>query len=220
VIDQVAIRVMTAEDVPTAAAIHAHTLLDPWGRMGPRFLRTFYGEMIRLKEIALVATTGSAVIGFAVGSVRPGQLFAAVLRHRLIPLGLAAVPTLGRQPGMLPRFVRGLMKPADAHRPEGTATLLFIAVSEHAQHRGIGRLLVRSLLAEAMARGATRVDLQTDRLSNDAANAFYRSLGFRQTGALAAGKRLVNTYELDLRQPAGGMVSVADVADHSEQSDH
>src|SRR5258708_7759881 len=157
---------MTSDDVSGMARIHATTLLDPWGRMGARFLRIFYDELGRLDEIGLVATSRGVLLGFAAGSTRPGRLFATLFRHQLVPLGISAVPALIRHPTMVPRFAHGLMKPADARRPEGTATLLFIAVCSEAQHRGVGRSLVVAFTREAAARGATRIDLQTDRVHN------------------------------------------------------
>jgi ribosomal protein S18 acetylase RimI-like enzyme len=194
---------MTSDDVLDVARIHATTLLDPWGRMGARFLRIFYEELARREEIGIVATSRGVLIGFAAGTIRPGHFFATLLRRRLVPLGISAIPALIRHPTMVPRFAHGLLKPADARRSKGTATLLFIAVCSDTQHRGIGRSLVDAFTREAAARSASRIDLQTDRLRNEAANAFYRKLGFRLTGTLSAGRRLINSYELDLRAQQG-----------------
>jgi ribosomal-protein-alanine N-acetyltransferase len=56
-----------------------------------------------------------------------------------------------------------------------------VAVATAAQGRGIGRLLLRDLVAEAGRRGATSLLLEV-RADNDAAVALYRGYGFEQIG--------------------------------------
>ena len=54
-----------------------------------------------------------------------------------------------------------------------------IAVAQHARGRGVGRALLRALLAEAAARGATEVLLEV-RADNPVARALYAAHGFTQ----------------------------------------
>lgn len=56
-----------------------------------------------------------------------------------------------------------------------------VSVGRAHQRRGIGRLLMRSLLDVARIRGAQSAYLEV-RASNHAAQAFYSMLGFRQVG--------------------------------------
>ena len=55
-----------------------------------------------------------------------------------------------------------------------------LVVSKNARRRGIGRLLVEKMQSIATAENATLIELVATR-ENDAARAFYRSLGFVET---------------------------------------
>jgi ribosomal protein S18 acetylase RimI-like enzyme len=64
-----------------------------------------------------------------------------------------------------------------------------VAVDETMRGLGVGRALMDGLVAEARQRGLDFVEL-TSRSSREAANALYRSLGFRL--------RETNVYRMDL----------------------
>lgn len=64
---------------------------------------------------------------------------------------------------------------------EDEAYVQTIAVAPPYQRRGLGRLLLRSLLAEASRRGCRRLDLEV-RADNPVAEHLYRSHGFEVIG--------------------------------------
>jgi ribosomal-protein-alanine acetyltransferase len=68
----------------------------------------------------------------------------------------------------------GLSAPQGAHE----ADIQTIAVDEALRGRGLGRALMRELIAEARARGAVEVFLEV-RADNPGAQGLYRSLGFQ-----------------------------------------
>jgi ribosomal-protein-alanine N-acetyltransferase len=67
----------------------------------------------------------------------------------------------------------GLLAPEGA----GEADIQTIAVAESARRRGLGRLLVQTLLAEAKRRGAREAFLEV-RADNPGAQQLYRTFGF------------------------------------------
>lgn len=67
----------------------------------------------------------------------------------------------------------GLLAPQGA----GEADIQTIAVAEAFRRRGLGRVLVQSLLAEARRRGASEVLLEV-RADNPSAQRLYRTFGF------------------------------------------
>ena len=69
----------------------------------------------------------------------------------------------------------GVMMIADA------AEILTVGVVPSAQRRGIGRQLLRTLLEEAVRRGAREVFLEV-RIDNDAARKLYEAEGFAEVG--------------------------------------
>jgi ribosomal-protein-alanine N-acetyltransferase len=72
----------------------------------------------------------------------------------------------------------GIMTFGDEH-----VHLILLAVQPPRQRRGVGRQLVEWLLASARTAGAASITCEL-RTANDAAQAFYRSLGFVDAGRL------------------------------------
>ena len=69
-----------------------------------------------------------------------------------------------------------------------TCRITALAVSEAAQRRGVGRLLLREAESLARSAGAVRIEL-TSALHREDAHAFYRALGYGE-GAVRFVKRL------------------------------
>jgi len=197
------LRPMGERDVPRVVEVHLSAFSGFFlSFLGPRFLRLFYAEAVALDEVALVACAEEAIVGFVMGSVAPGRFFGALLRRRLVGFALAAAPAVLRRPGSALRLVRALLKPRDAAKPAGIATLMSLGVDASAQGLGAGKALVEAFLRDAAARGATKVDLTTDKLDNERTNAFYRRLGLRVAREILTPEgRVLNEYEIDLAAP-------------------
>lgn len=71
--------------------------------------------------------------------------------------------------------------------------VLGMAVAASARGQGVGRRLIEAALAEALARGLTRVEL-TVHVDNAVAQALYRSVGFETEGLLKRGWCLDGRY--------------------------
>ena len=80
-----------------------------------------------------------------------------------------------------------------APRNSGAADIQTIAVDPQSRRRGLGRLMVRTLVNEALKRGATEVFLEV-RADNPGAENLYRSLGFEQ---IAVRKRYYQPDNVD-----------------------
>ena len=86
----------------------------------------------------------------------------------------AVLSTVAESPHGVVGFQISTPSPAGGH-------LARLAVHPSAQGRGLGRRLVREVLAHFAAQGAARVTVNTWR-ENAAALALYQKLGFRPTG--------------------------------------
>ncbi len=75
----------------------------------------------------------------------------------------------------------------DGHR----GWMNYLAVDPEHQGHGIGRALVEYAEAVLRAAGCPKLNLQV-REGNDAALAFYGSLGFETDAAVSLGKRLID----------------------------
>lgn len=196
----VTVREMTLGDAPRVADVHLAAFPGFFlSFLGRRFLRLFYSQAVALGEITLVAEAGGQVVGLVMGSSRPGRFFKALLQRRLFAFALAALPAVARQPSTALRVLRALRKPRSAEKPEGTSTLMSIAVDPATQSVGAGKALVRAFVEEARRRGSSKVDLTTDNADNDRVNRFYSSLGFRVAREIVTPEnRVLNEYELDI----------------------
>ncbi len=97
------------------------------------------------------------------------------------------------------RLVGSVMAGFDGHR----GWLNYLAVHPDVQKQGIGRLLVQAAEEKLLALGCPKVNLQI-RCSNEAAQAFYRKLGYAEDAALSFGKRLEFDSEASAAQGGTG----------------
>lgn len=195
------IRPATSADVPKITEIHLAAFPGFFlSFLGARFLRLFYSEAVLLGEICLVATSGGAVVGFTMGSAQPGGFYGKLIKRRLFAFGLAALPAVLRKPSTALRVARALLKPKQAAKAAGIATLMSIGVDPAVQGTGAGKALVLAFFDEARRRGASVVDLTTDKVENERTNAFYRALGLVVAREIVTPEgRILNEYEIDVR---------------------
>ena len=194
------IRRMTVSDVPDVVRVHLVAFPGFFlSFLGPRFLSLFYEECVRQEEIACVAVDRGQLRGFRDGERPPGAVLSRPRERRAPRFAAVALPAVIRQPRIALRVVRALSKPKDARRTDGTATLMSLGVAPHRHGQGIGSRLVAAFLAEARARGSSRVDLTTDKVRNEKTNEFYRRLGFIVEREITTPEgRVLNEYAIDL----------------------
>jgi len=173
----IAIRPMSAADVDAVAAVH----LAAFPRfflsfLGSRFLRQLYHAVLADDEgMAFVAADGDRIVGFVAGCGSAG-FYRRAARKRWFRFAWASLGALMRKPSIARRLLRALYAPPKTS--SSGALLMSLAVDPAVQRSGAGRLLTRAFVERARERGAGSVVLTTDKVGNDAANAFYRGLGF------------------------------------------
>jgi ribosomal protein S18 acetylase RimI-like enzyme len=146
--------------------------------LGERFLRELYDAIIGDPTGLAFVYDDSGVQGFVAGTTQPSGFYKRLIRDRLWQFGFASILPLIKNPMILPRLLRAFAMPTLAGTGEGCAKLLSIAIVPEAQGKHIGKNLLFAFLAEAQCRGMQQVDLETDRLNNDATNHFYLHNGF------------------------------------------
>ncbi len=200
-VSRLSVRAMLPRDIDGVVDVHLRAFQSFFlTSLGRAFLAVLYAAIIEFGEVALVSTSDGQVTGFAAGSVNPGSFYRRLLRAHLIDFGLAALPAVLRNPREALRVVRALGKPSVGSRPPGTATLLSLAVDPSVRGQRHGKHLVQSFIAECRSRGASDIDLMTDKYGNDAVNAFYAGLGFRIGREVTTPeRRVLNEYTMDLR---------------------
>jgi ribosomal protein S18 acetylase RimI-like enzyme len=121
------------------------------------------------------------------------------LKRHWWKFSLASVGAILRKPTIVPRIARAVAHPSRNPVGKDVAGLYSIGVLPEAQGTGVGKVLVEAFLAEARGSGCRRVFLTTDSDGNDAANAFYRKMGFRVERQFVTPEgRAMNEYWIEL----------------------
>jgi ribosomal protein S18 acetylase RimI-like enzyme len=196
-----AVRKATVNDLPGIVKIHrqafSHFFLT---RLGSEFLESYYGLVLDYRHgIVLVSEGRDVLAGFACGFVDPAEFYQLMWRSRRI-FALPVLSALFRHPSLAAKVLYGVHRiqtPA-SELPLRSCELSSIAVAPEMSGNGLGKTLMRAFLAEAQSMDAQRVYLTTDADGNDAANAFYRDVGFQRTRRFLQRKgRWMNEYVIN-----------------------
>ena len=175
------IRPMLDRDVSEMVSVHLASFPNFFLTfMGPRFLDLLYREIYREPgNVCLIAESADGgIIGFAVGVKDQAGLYARLASRKWFAFAMASASTVLRHPSVLPRLLRALKYSNKVSRAACPALLMSIAVAPSAEGKGVGQSLVTEFLHQMSRQGVDKICLTTDRDNNDAANGFYRRLGF------------------------------------------
>jgi ribosomal protein S18 acetylase RimI-like enzyme len=200
------IRKATVNDLPGIVTIHqtafSHFFLT---RLGGEFLRKYYDLVLNYRAGIMLVSEGPVVLeGFACGFADPAEFYQLMWRHRRA-FTLPVFSALLRHPSLAAKVLNGVQRiqtPA-SEWPAGSCELSSIAVTPEMSSNGLGKALMKAFLTHAQWMDAQCVYLTTDADDNDAANAFYRNVGFQQTRRFLQRKgRWMNEYVIH-RMEAG-----------------
>lgn len=182
----IVVRPATAGDAVDAARLHArHIPTGFLSVLGPRLLTRLYRRVARSDDcFLLMAETNGQTVGFLAGSLDTGRL---MRRFALLDgpvVAVAAAPALLRhwrhvletmsdlRPG------KAMAEPATDPAPAAVeAELLALAVDEERRGSGVGAMLTRAFVEEAIRRGAGTARVVVG-AANDPAVALYERYGF------------------------------------------
>jgi GNAT superfamily N-acetyltransferase len=203
---------MIVQDVGEVVMIHQRAFPTFFlSFLGPGFLFELYSAVASdVARIAFVSHRAGELVGFVAGTVEPASFYRRLLRRRWWRFVVASLWPALRRPSTVPRLLRALRKPSESCKRVDHAELMSVAVSPKAQGTGVGKLLVEAFVAEARRRNAKAVYLTTDGVGNEAANVFYRRLGFHCSRTfLTPEGRSMNEYEIIFDAPTWVGVALA-----------
>jgi ribosomal protein S18 acetylase RimI-like enzyme len=196
------VRKATANDLAGIVTIHQQAFDNFFTtRLGAEFLRKYYSLVLNYHLGIMLVSEGrqSALEGFACGFVDPPSFY-NLMWHAKLEFALPVLKALVHHPPLISKVVYGVQRihsPA-AEWPEQSCELSSIAVSPETSGNGFGKGLIRAFLVEAQSMRARCVYLTTDAEGNDAANAFYRNIGFQHTRRFLQHEgRWMNEYVID-----------------------
>lgn len=151
-------------------------------RLGPRFLRVLYADLMVNRSAALLVAVRNDVLLGVVGGVDDEPTYFRDLRQRKwLSFLTASVGAVIRNPAALQRLWRGRHRSEQHSVTEPPATLLTLAVTPQSQGQGVGRRLVEAFSTDLLRRGVEQYKLTTDAEGNNAVIRFYEQLGFEST---------------------------------------
>jgi ribosomal protein S18 acetylase RimI-like enzyme len=179
------VRKATANDLIGIVMVHQKAFGDFFlTRLGSEFLRQYYSLVLNYHSGIMLVSEGrqSALEGFACGFMDPPGFYRLMWdtrRNFVLPV----VSALVRHPSLITNVLYGVQKlhASTGEWPERSCELTSIAVAPDLTGNGYGKGLIQAFLAQAQSMDARCVYLTTDADGNDAANAFYRNVGFQHT---------------------------------------
>jgi ribosomal protein S18 acetylase RimI-like enzyme len=202
------VRQATASDVPGIVTIHqrafSHSFLT---RLGGEFLGNYYSLVLNYSAGIILVAEGSNVLeGFVCGFVDPAEFYQLMWRSRRT-FARPVLSKLVRHPSLATKVLYGVQRiqtPA-TEWPARSCELSSIAVAPEKSGNGLGKALMRAFLAKARSMEAQCVYLTTDAEGNDAANAFYRDVGFQHARRFLQRKgRWMNEYVINGMEGGAG----------------
>ena len=170
--------------VSAIARLHAESLSgDFLPSLGPSFLTTLYHSMLELNlGFGFVAPgTANDVAGFVIATEDSRLLFKQLITRRFFRLTWEVGVALLHQPRLLVRAVETFLYPSKEGARTPAAELLVIAVRAADRSKGIGVALVDCLDKSMRQRKIPQYKV-TVLAANEAAQKFYRRLGFALAG--------------------------------------
>ena len=165
--------------------------------MGRGFLRQLYSSYCGHPKSGLLIARNeeNVVVGFLAYSAALSELYKYMIRKRLIPFGWYAAGAFLRNPKVFMRLVRAFLKPGESKRAEEYVKLASIGVRPDMKGAGVGSVMVDALKKRVDFDRYAYINLETDAVENEAANAFYVKNGFVLTRSFttAEGRRM-NEY--------------------------
>jgi len=166
-------------DAPELARLMAEAI--SWGRLselGHGFTTLLHLHLINSRHaVCYVAERDGEILGYAAVATDVSKFYREFLWRRGL---IAAVRLLPRifQPRHRRTIMRGLTYFPEAHPNDPQAEVLSFAVRPRVKQSGIGKAIFRAISDELKARGVTAIKVGTTEATNEAANTFYRRLGF------------------------------------------
>lgn len=204
-------------DIDGIVALHTVCFGERFmGFLGARYLRRFYGFMMRDGEavVQVARAEDGAVVGFVAGVINRRGFYRRFLWSHRVGVAVDVACVLLARPGRLPRVLGLARRSRGGTDYSADAFLLALGVHPDWRRYGMARRLLAAFGDALHARGVTAYALTTEADENDVTNHFYRKMGFELVRTFEPRGRAgrVNEYRRTLSQ------SPHDNSDHAGAS--
>lgn len=148
--------------------------------LGADFLKFYYICFINSSEtVTMCAVENGKIMGFSASTKVCKGFNSRLIKSNLVDFGMLSIKLVLTSPRSLIRLLKNLTKKGEVVEDnEDYAELYSIGVSQDAQGKGVGKLLLATSEKVMKEEGVKRVSLTTDYYNNDAAVGFYISMGY------------------------------------------
>lgn len=148
--------------------------------LGTDFLKFYYICFVNSSEtVMMCAVENGKIMGFSASTKVCKGFNSRLIKSNLVDFGMLSIKLMFTSPKSLIRLLKNLTKKGEVVEDnEDYAELYSIGVSQDAQGKGVGKLLLATSEKIMKEEGVKRVSLTTDYYNNDAAVGFYLSMGY------------------------------------------
>lgn len=148
--------------------------------LGTDFLKFYYICFVNSSEtVMMCAVENGKIMGFSASTKVCKGFNSRLIKSNLVDFGMLAMKLMFTSPKSLIRLLKNLTKKGEVVEDnEDYAELYSIGVSQEAQGKGVGKLLLAASEKIMKEEGVKRVSLTTDYYNNDATVGFYLSMGY------------------------------------------
>lgn len=177
--------------------------------LGEGFLKQLYKGFITHNGSNIIGTLKNGkIIGFLAYSENISQLYKYLLKKSISQFVFYSLKAFIKKPKIMFRLLRALTYSKISKRGEAYIEISSIGVLPEAKNKGVGTMLINAL-KETVDDGKYKyIKLETDKLNNGYANAFYIKNGFEiKDSYLTHEGRQMNEYYYYLK--SGELVSAS-----------
>lgn len=148
--------------------------------LGSDFLKFYYICFINSSDtVTMCAVENGKIMGFSASTKVCKGFNSRLIKSNLMDFGMLSIRLMFTSPKSLIRLLKNLTKKGEVVVDnEDYAELYSIGVSQDAQGKGVGKLLLATSEKVMKEEGVKRVSLTTDYYNNEAAVGFYLSMGY------------------------------------------
>lgn len=174
------IREANLNDLDDIVRTHLSAFKDFFlSKLGEKFLKVYYKSFLESPEgIVLVCCHERQLLGFCATCTRSAGFNKRLLLNNIVRFGKHALRLIMTKPRAVLRLVKNMSKEGEVKDDGEYSELFSIGVTEDAQGKGVGKLLLKRLDVELRIRKIAQLSLTTDYEDNQKAIGFYKSNGF------------------------------------------
>ena len=164
--------------------------------MNRGFLRYLYRSVCEYEDgTLLTAVDGDRIIGFIAFGKNISELYKHMIKKHLFPFMWHSFLAFLRKPSICGKLFRALRMPKRTKRDNNTVKVSSISVDPDYREQGVGSMLLDAMKERVDFDTIDYVTLETDKIDNDPANAFYIKNGFKLSYVFETPEgRIMNVY--------------------------